>query len=256
MLKYLKKNWYIFLSAFLLTINFVCDCQRNKKNDASNYLTMANTFRPKLVIQGAPEILEAYLESIHFGNNELQGAYIDSMIKASPKSETLLFPYYLNLRLKYSFNNIGNTTARILAFSHQDSVTADPFIRDHLMEGTFKNLTVDPYYDLEIIEDDSQTIEFPYRVRYKNLNEFTLHFLILYENDFGNLYDSYYTGLFNVHMNISYVLTFTTDMDPVSIAGVMPEKIGLNTEYKPLKQFDISKPYLLNEQKHIRKIIK
>ncbi len=227
-------NWFAILSLFAVILNFVCDELRNIKYDEINYFTNASTFRPQIIIKDTPVISEANFENMFFGNDSLQAEYVDSLLKHSGIKEDLIkFPYFINIKIKYNFQNIGNSLARIIAFYYTDTISTNPILRDSFLDRSFHKLNIgtqalDEFYGKEILQGGNQSLDFSYSVNFSSNKEFTIHFLILYENEIGNIYDTYSWTSFKLPFD--YIAYFPSGIDPIIAAKMLPEKIKMNVK--------------------------
>ena len=175
--------WALIVSLFLGMLAFIRDCSQDKKIEENNYITKALQFRPRLEILDNPRV-----------------SAIDTFVvsEASQIGDTLVTKFSLSIICSLNVANKGESMARIYATAWTDTSTGIAKIRDVLLdkkyrEDFFKSLPVNDYYPLkEVQSGDTTYFKIRHTIQYVNGNQFTIHFLLLYKNEAGNLFDTYY----------------------------------------------------------------
>lgn len=145
-------------------------------------------YQPRLKPLGSPRIVSAIHESHPFVNNLKK-------ILTDPDSiiPEIHVPGTLIINGQVSLLNSGNALARIRGFALTDTNSFEPVIRQ-LLTGSnqFFNNNIDEIEMLiEVLPGDTVTQDFSIKIAFFDSNRFILHLIVLYENEFENLYDTY-----------------------------------------------------------------
>jgi len=181
---------YVALGAFLLGIvSFVRDCSQDISIEESNYMNMAMKFRPDLKVVNSPEIISFELAST---DKISVSEFYDS------QSDTIDIHSSLTIKAKLNLVNVGNARAKVYAFGRMDTLSGDPKIRELLLnkkgrEHSMKFAPISDYFWIKDVKpDDTTCFNLSHAIKFIEDSKFTVHFIFLYENDVGVLYDTYY----------------------------------------------------------------
>jgi hypothetical protein len=192
--KKLKENFPLILSIIsigLVSFNTWRGCVHSKKIEDMTYTQVSLAYRPilkiveKCVIKSC--ILKFHASGFQIINNDLDRDTADVNLTTST----------IDLKTELIVANTGNDLAKIVAFISTDTLSGDDLIRKRLLN--FENYQIkfipykQPYFEgKEIHPNDSLSIQCSHELNFLEKSDFTLHYLILYENSQGILYDIYY----------------------------------------------------------------
>ncbi|MBN1181589.1 MAG: hypothetical protein JXB49_04820 [Bacteroidales bacterium] len=103
----------------------------------------------------------------------------------------------ITLKLRLSYKNIGNSTAKMIAFYLTDTISEKQSIKDIMFSPSKvlfnKNDKIKIPHSLEELTFlDTSYIEIERKIMYISNNRFTIHLLAYYQNELGDYYDTYY----------------------------------------------------------------
>jgi hypothetical protein len=125
----------------------------------------------------------------------------ETHIGSHDHAESRLFEGCLDISTQMCLKNTGNSLARVLAYIQTDSVTWKPTLRDYLLRGRESDETIEGKQFEKAIElqpGDSAQVEFRNQMDLVRDPDVTLHWIVLYENEIGQLYDTYIWAAFRV----------------------------------------------------------
>jgi hypothetical protein len=161
------------LIALVLSIH-TCD-QTSKQHGQA----MALTYRPRLTVPAGLELTQIELDD---AEQEVEG-------------DTLTTAFSVRFGARARVVNQGEAIARIVAYAWSDTVDGTPVLRDHLLRGVGSIGVVEPsdfYAATGLAASETTEVEFSdYDMRRSDEEHCVLHLLILYENEAGQLYDTY-----------------------------------------------------------------
>lgn len=189
---FFTKHWKDIVSLSLTTLSviigtwaFVKSCNNENKIEEADYKIASVDHRPIIRIH-SPLLIN--LKPI-----------IDTNGNSRKQTETDVLEVKLNLRLtiKLQFKNIGNSKAKILGYLLTDTITDRPIIKDHIKNNARKKRNlIDSifvkYNYHELAVNDSSCVSFSRTLQFIKDNTFVIHFIIYYENELGQRYDTYY----------------------------------------------------------------
>lgn len=193
-----QKSFVISIFAIILTLfSYIYLYYRHEKEDERfevlQYETNGIRYRPKLEIVGKPIIERVILKRDSVNRS---GDFINAYNK-------------LGFTAELNFKNTGNTDAKILAVIQTDTVSGAAFIRDMLLSETMRARKLNKVYLMnefflfkEVSRDDTTSFKVNHELNFITNSEAVLHFLVLYENELGNLYDTYYWAKFKIKTEI------------------------------------------------------
>ena len=186
----LPATWISIASVIIVFAFSTVSTIREKKRDYRDYDEKSLLFQPKLKV--IPE------STIGFARLIIDTAKLKKMPPDIIFSDTHEIPCSLQIISKLKIANIGNYTAKVYASFWGDFPSGDLLIRDNLLKRNQKKLNLikcsqDNYYKTkQIAPDDTITIEYKHTIQFMLNNEFTLHYFILYTNEIGAFYDTYF----------------------------------------------------------------
>ncbi|NOU19259.1 MAG: hypothetical protein HOO91_17010 [Bacteroidales bacterium] len=153
-------------------------CSSENELKETNYKLTSIEYRPKL----------------KFSNPEVIG--IELSCDSLPIKKNLDFsdsignlPVKVKLSIKIKGANIGNHTAKIIGCFVADTLSEVPIIRQKLNE--FNSFQRQHLYK-DINPTDTFHTGIDYSPQFIINNKFCIHMLVLYENEIGQIYDTYY----------------------------------------------------------------
>jgi len=245
------KDWVslsaVIISLISLSITLIRGCSQDKKIEELNYANKAVEFRPCLEVIGNPEII-----SVEFASEKMPvSKFYES------HSDTIDIPSFLTMNAKLRLVNTGNSRAKVYASFWQDTLSGDPKIRDLLLDkkARAKKIRATPVLDYfwlkEVRPSDTVSFDMSDTVRFVEGNKFTIHFLLLYENESHVLYDTYYWARYIAD-------PIVVELDPVVINGKISQTMTLdkNELEKYLKLHDHNSSSRIYSGKEAEDILK
>jgi len=165
------------------------DTQQDQKVERLEYKNDSMNYRPRLEIIAYP-----FIESIAL-----------KPISIKPADEFLNAYSKLRFRAELKFKNTGNSTGRVLALIHADTLSGDDNIRAILLSDRRKTakFNITPWKEFfpikEILPSDTTTFKIDHEFDFVSNAQAVFHFLIFYENELNNLYDTYYWARFKLN---------------------------------------------------------
>lgn len=178
------------LALLLAGISTFRSCSNEEEIEKNNYEIKSLEYRPKLKLS-EPKILSIELES-------------DS-IKSQDSTDTVgLFYSKLHLKLQIKITNIGNNNGKIVGYVIADTISKERILKDFIVDKSrYDNNSTNslklPYLYKELNPIDSFNVELDYTPQFILSNKFIIHILLLYENDIGQLFDTYYWLEYNTN---------------------------------------------------------
>jgi hypothetical protein len=231
MIKMIKKiklsDWLSAAAIVLAIIVFVRDCSQNKRIEELGYISNALQFRPILQVLGSPRIYSYEIQSDRVALPNFSTA---------PESTDSIQDINASLRIhaKLRFVNAGNAIANVYAFVWADTSSGSPMIRADLLNRTLREQRFVPspdtdyFYIKDIRPGDTCDFQIAHDVRFFIEQKFTMHFLLLYGNEAGGLFDTYYWARFTT-MPILWKAEFAI------IDGKLAYRVGVDR--KQLREF-------------------
>ena len=185
---------FIALGAVIISIIALCkDCSQNKKIDKTNYSLSQIQNKPQIKIIKTEIIgFELHSEMNPQGTEE---SYL--------KHDTTDLGVELELNTRIYLTNIGNVSAKIFGEICSDNTSSKRFLREilkdvkHTVDTT--GFIKDYYRNIEINNGDTLKIERKFKISNPNIDKFTIHYMLLYENDLDQYFDTYYWARFKLN---------------------------------------------------------
>jgi hypothetical protein len=183
-----KINWNLIISVCCAMFALIAIFQTDKSNRElakTNRRLTSVEYKPILRISN-PQILGVFATT---DNNPY-------MQNNDPSDTIGSLSIQIELRLKFKVSNVGNNTASITGWIIRDIQSTGDDLRKLLITkqkiSTFiDSSSVFPHRLIELAPFDSTWIELTMSPEKIQNNCFTLHLLLLYQNDFNQLYDIY-----------------------------------------------------------------
>lgn len=226
-------------------IGFFRDCSQDNRINKLQYELNANNYKP--IIQVDSVTLTDIYETLRPINIQKNIEDTSSTIDVKSNFKT---------KITFHLENIGNSNAKIVASILIDTISGNEKIRETMFNKNipFKIDTsgIDFYEKLQIQQQKKKDIIFSHEVNFFVNNTFTMHLLIIYYNDMGMLYDTYYWVRFK-----KKDLNFTAIVDTWNnnIVGLKIEKNDLNNYLQRIDDNNTYKIYSLKEKKKIEKLL-
>lgn len=191
-----RKELSIFdiLSVLLTVFVFTYTVFQDNKIKNINYQENSVASKPILELVGKPRI---FIEKIYFTDKD----YVDY-----PLIDTFVIGIDIEIRQVMKFKNIGNDKADIMLWYWSDTITGEDYIRNLLFnkKELFKKTLDTPIKDFfrgkELLPNDTIIIDEKRKIGMDLItHDFVSHFLIMYENNFGNRYDTYIKSKFKLN---------------------------------------------------------
>ncbi|MBV6640905.1 MAG: hypothetical protein KI791_09305 [Cyclobacteriaceae bacterium] len=224
LIKWLTDN-FIALSALIFSIIvFANDCsQRSQIEEIETRLNALN-FRPQLIVDNLK------IKSIQ---GELKSIERDSV----NNEPALVFNTFYNIEYQIELLNTGNTNASVIATAWTDTIAGHAKLRSVFndQKSPVKIDTTSNYYLYEkVVPQERYYSTAKRKVQFLDDDTFTVHFLILYENDLGIMYDTYYWARYKV-VQQNQKIQFTDSIKKQELKSRtltirVPEKFSMDTD--------------------------
>lgn len=175
----LIQNIFLGFSCIIATISLLLSIYQNKELAQIQYLTKASELKPMLDISLLPEIKELKVQFDRLSSHERIAVILDSLV------------------VKMKFKNNSNKVAKIWGTIYGGSHKGQPFIRDILLKNDVPDKRFEIFNNNDFYKDEvvlpNKDKEFTFRCPIRDIknNTFVQHYLILFNNDAGMLYDAY-----------------------------------------------------------------
>ncbi|MBI3125597.1 MAG: hypothetical protein HYZ10_14465 [Ignavibacteriales bacterium] len=202
------------LSILISVIVLMKDYYQNERITQISYLSSAAQFRPNLKIAGNLKTSISALMSKGQGTDSLGAREIPAILPVSIKMKCV---------------NVGNSIARVITTFLTNTKTGDDKLRMLLTDSKNRQNELIPvpfnnfYKTQDLSSGDTISIETAHMVTSFQHERITLHFLILYENEMGALFDTYFWAQFEVGPFILRAsTTFINGKKDVVYSALMP----------------------------------
>lgn len=251
------KDYFLPTAALVMAFWSLCmDYQQNKQIEENTQTTLATENRPKLVIAGKPKL---ELTSLEF-----PGKPIDEILTKlflHKQKDTISIEVEIKVKWTAQITNIGSSLGKIDATASRDTLSDLPEIRTPFLKRTvdLNKWNIEefpPYYKNKLNPGDTTIISTEYYIRYLDIKSqsFTIHMLVLYENDIGSLFDTYVCSVHKFSIaNFAFAIFPSEDRQKIIRKfGVLPDIDKMATPEKFMHRFHIYKP---EDADYIRKIM-
>ena len=164
-------------------------------------------FHPVVELVGAPFFTKINFDPVQIQLGE-KPYYSDStkkLILFNVKSPSPIF-LEMTFKLTNSGNYIGKIRNHITTFSIKDDFDLRESLLDETDEIMVKEyLKYSPFMKNELLPEGKDTIDITLNSGIEQLRKyqkFVLHFILIYENELGNLYDIYYKSKYELNLTI------------------------------------------------------
>jgi len=157
--------------------------------DSLSYLVSAHENHPRLKVSKEFEIVGMDVQ------NYIAPDSLDS------QNDTVRISTYFIISGGLQVVNIGNSLAKLLMTASYDSLTYSPVMRESVQkldDRLKKALFIRTYRLEEILPGDTAYLKFSRPIYYVRDHRFTLHIFLLYSNEIGNLFDTYYWATYDI----------------------------------------------------------
>ncbi len=190
MKKYEKINIsFTFLAIVLSVIALTHDCSQNRRiNELQNNINNLN-YKPTIKVDSIK--LKNFREKVDSFLITPDIADSQGIINLKSTIET---------EVVFDLENIGNSKANIITALCIDTVSGDDKLRNYLHDGIYK-LSYDSsngvfYKFWELQPGDKDELHFKKNIQFIDDGNFTIHLLLIYQNELGTIYDTYYWAKF------------------------------------------------------------
>ena len=197
--KFIASDWIAIIALFIAitfsTISLIRDCYQEKNIENLNFKLNAIKYQPRIKVIGDHKINRVWSDS------SFNPFSIDQFFTKDSTNKILDIPIKVNFHIKSALKvtNIGNSIAKIIGKIYCDTLTPIPIIRNLLINQEFDKFEdggalFPPFFQNELLPNGVDTIEikFEQSIHFISNQKFVLHYLILYKNELGNIYDTYF----------------------------------------------------------------
>lgn len=161
-------------------------CSSEKEIQKRDYLISSIDYRPRLKLSN-PKItmIDLVSDSVPVKNNNDLSDSIGNLYAK------------VTLKIRIKVTNIGNNSAKIVGYVFTDTISNEQVIKDFLKDSKRKNINSKdtlklPYLYKDLTPIDTTFIELEYSPQLILNNQFMIHLMLYYENELGQLFDTYY----------------------------------------------------------------
>ena len=240
-----KKNWIaiIALGVSILSLGYtiISSQIQSQRLEDTDFINQSLQNRPVLSIIGNPEVKRVEYE---IKAEMLNGKVINSSATK------------LKIDTKIRIRNDGNTNAHLIFYAVTDRLSGLPEMRN-ITISKFKNfpgkldigLIKDYYQTIDILPGKEHIIQTSRPVQNINEGLFNIHYYLVYKNEVGNVYDTYYWARFR---SKEFKLNPSADSD--SIEKALMDSIVFVDDHYSYKVFSREESrYLINLRETIEK---
>jgi hypothetical protein len=216
------------------------DCSQNRKINKLEYEVNSLNFKP--VIKVEQIMLSNFREK--FEAQSSKDSLTDTL--------TIIENYKINTDITFFLKNVGNSKAKLIAAICTDTLSGNDIIKKSVLEKGLKGTTLkqnDYYLYLELLPNETKTLKFNKTIGFVGKESFTIHLLLLYQNDLDVLYDTYYWARF---YKKEIIPTYLVDSTVSTITGVQFSKKSLNGH---LKFIDDNNAYSIYSEKESGEVL-
>lgn len=161
-------------------------CSSEMEIQKRDYLISSIDYRPRLKLSN-PKItmIDLVSDSVPVKkNNDLSDSIGNLYAKVT-------------LKIRIKVTNIGNNSAKIVGYVFTDTISNEQVIKDILKDSNRKNINSKdtlklPHLYKDLTPIDTTFIELEYCPQLILNNQFMIHLVLYYENELGQLFDTYY----------------------------------------------------------------
>jgi hypothetical protein len=254
MIKLLKKiklsDWLSTGALILAIVVFVRNCSQNKRIEDLDYNNKALEYRPLLEVVGNPQITSVGIA----GEKKFATRYLLDTTQNPDRFVDI--PCSLTVETKLCIVNSGTSLAEVYAYTWEDTLSGGPQLRNRLLDKKLREhgFVLSPTTDYFSIQDikpgDTSYFNLSHTAHFVKDNAFTMHFLVLYMNEVGSLYDTYYWARYDATPITSKLEVLAINNKPVAIRSITPRRQLL--EFLKLRDHNMSwKTYSKTETEDI-----
>jgi hypothetical protein len=254
MIERLKKvtfsDWVSGAALVLAIVVFARNCSQNKRIEELYYNSKALEHRPLLEVVGNPQITSVGIAG------EKKFATRDLLDTTQDSDRFVDIPCSLTVDTKLCIVNSGTSLAEVYAYTWEDTLSGDARLRYRLLDRELREngFILSPSTDYFTIQDikpgDTSYFKLSHTAHFVKDNAFTMHFLLLYMNEVGVLYDTYYWARYDVKPITSKLEVLAVNDKPIAIRSMIQRTELL--EFLKLRDHNISwKTYSKTEAEDI-----
>lgn len=190
---------YPFIVLFISLWANIRNCSQDRKMMQMDYSVKAMGYKPFLKVVGKP-VVQSF--EIFSDTNSLKMSIQHE--KLTSTDSILDIPAFITVHFKLPITNNGNSLSKIIATCLADTLTGTDILRRWLFNGKLRKLhfdilpSEDYFTSKEVAVGETVNLQLKRTVGFISEGQFTLHFFILYENDIGNVYDTYYWARYQI----------------------------------------------------------
>jgi len=189
-LKFINDNVVPLVAILIAGLALFRDCGQDKGSRKIQYQLNALSLQPRLRIAD-----KSYMPAVIADSLKLQ--YSGKSMTSVGKTPFLDLFARLTLDYALAVTNVGNSLAKMVAIFSIDSSSASDVIRDLAFTARLDTTNVCAFKDYSTIEllpgaSDTINMEISRPLRDWPGQEFTVHILLLYENEMHQFFDTYY----------------------------------------------------------------
>mgnify|MGYP000041116619 CR=1 FL=1 len=199
----IKLNHLLAIAVFVtipvaLFVNSMQGCGKNNVDDDIQYATYANNFKPIIEIDSL-EINTR--DSVKVG--EMLKKIKSNDFKLGPDNVPLIaIPILVNTEMTFRLKNTGLHKAQLVGYFCYDTICGTSILRSSIFDEKkvdYDNSNDFTYSEIDILPQEVEIIKIKRPLSWIVNDTFTIHLLLIYENDAGYFYDTYYWARYKYH---------------------------------------------------------
>lgn len=183
-----KYNCLIIIPIIISILSFGYGIFNNIANKRLELKVNALSYKPQITVSKC-QLTDLEIKSSPFQINQ------DELINDTIEKKTTA-QYTVNFKI--TLKNVGNNNAHLMLISYTDTTTGDDFFRQFKNDKKFQIFLRDTkadnsyYSDYQINPGTDFSTSIRTSINFLKDNIFTFHLWIVYKNDMGMIYDTYY----------------------------------------------------------------
>jgi hypothetical protein len=214
-------------------INNMQGCGKNSIDDDIQYEINSNNFKPIIEI----DTLEINTRDSVKVNEMLQKIKSNDFKLGPDNVPEIAIPILVNTEMTFRLKNTGLHKAQLVGYFCYDTICGTSILRSRIFDEkkvNFDNSKDFTYSEIDILPQEVEIIKIKRPLSWIVNDTFTIHLLLIYENEAGYFYDTYYWARYKYH---GAIMGLKLDPNVIKVwtennSFAYLEFIDANTSYK------------------------
>jgi hypothetical protein len=162
----------------------------------SEYLIQSIQYAPRLKLTNLPVISPVHIQM------KSQNIPREALKDNSPTNPLIIETSITEIRVycQLKFTNLQTSKATIISYAYADTTDYQARIRETMLAGDTSSAKVAYIKEpVELLQGDSQSFKVEHVINFMAQNQFILHFMVLYRNELGQMFDTYVWVAYEYH---------------------------------------------------------